>query len=69
MYLGNRDQIELARSMMEEQLDEAAFIEAAAQCGYPPAALQHLFEEVVEWSRRPDFFWAMMMCHALAWAL
>ena len=68
MYLGNGDQMAFARSMMEEQFGEAAFVEAATQSGYTPAALHQLWDELEAWSRRPDSFLAILMCHALGWA-
>ena len=68
MYGGRRDEMEVAQLLIEEQFGEAAFINAASQCGYDPAALQQLLEEVIAWSSRPDAFWALMMCHAIGWA-
>jgi SAM-dependent methyltransferase len=68
MHMGRRDQMDFAQPLMQEQFSEAAFIDAASQCGYDLAALQQLLDEVVAWSARPDAFWALMMCHAIGWA-
>ena len=45
MYGGRRDEMEVAQLLIEEQFGEAAFINAASQCGYDPAALQQLIDE------------------------
>lgn len=68
MHLGTADQMEIARAMIEEQMGQPTFVDAASRCGYDTEALGHLREEILGWSDRPDAFWALMMCHAIGWA-
>jgi SAM-dependent methyltransferase len=68
MHMGKDDQMEVARSMMEEQFSQVPFIDAFSESGYDGAGLRRLLEEAIAWSERPDAFWALMMCHAIGWA-
>jgi SAM-dependent methyltransferase len=53
--------------IMQGWIREPAFIRAAAECGYDEAALDRLLEEFTAWSARPDAFWVLVLCHAVAW--
>jgi ubiquinone/menaquinone biosynthesis C-methylase UbiE len=68
MYAARPDQMELLRSLLEEQMREGSFIDAAFRSGYDKSALKRLLKEATAWSARPDAFWALMMCHAVGWA-
>lgn len=68
MGAGSPEALEASRIFLEEQFRQPVMIDAAAQCGYDATALQGILEEVTAWSLRPDAFWALMLCHAIAWA-
>jgi SAM-dependent methyltransferase len=68
MYAVRPDEIALMPLLLEEQMTQASFIDAASRSGFDTSALKQLLKEVTAWSERPDAFWALMMCHAVGWA-
>ncbi len=65
--LGTPEETAMMPFLIQGWIREAAFVQAAAQCGYDEAALDRLLDDVKAWSVRPDAFWVLVLCHAVAW--
>jgi SAM-dependent methyltransferase len=68
MSAARPDEIAFMPLLLEEQMTQASFMDAASRSGFDRPALKQLLREVTAWSTRPDAFWALMMCHAVGWA-
>lgn len=68
MYAARPDDLAFMPLLLEEQMTQASFVDAAFRSGFDRLALEQLLQEVTVWSARPDAFWALMMCHAVGWA-
>lgn len=66
--LGSPEATPALAFIAEGLIREPAFVENAEKCGVDREALDAMLADIRAWSTGPDSFWALMLCHAVAWA-